>query len=631
MSANRMPRIYFRGNISWDPGLANNFDAFYDPVNVALVRPDDGTSLPEFKRRLPMEAAANGSWNHFGTHRAAFEGATVSGTHARPDAFAADPAADPLVGKPVRLDGKLVDLSPLSDHGTQVFFDQFRVGDGTLGIRARRRKRLFMRYLDFARNLGGLPVAGNAGAVWEASFHKDNDDVSLSGVDASPALRALRAALEAPDVRGVTLRFHTYRTVYWQNGIRNDLPERPRNPDDLVRLYADGKNFSNPAYSALVGFLGVWGVGEPEGHPAGRMLAPGSPATQGGPRLGTTFVEVDPRERRVTIDLGETVPEVDAGLAKADLGTLSLVVDTPERPGQTIASIPYASYDRAAYERTAGLLDVGLPGDEAEAARLLADIGRGRLSLHATGTGAAAPAAVSQSEADLVVAVEDRDVYLDEGDRRSIPLYVTRRGAPAPAATAVDVFEYDGGFALAGKVGTLATDAAGRAEFTPPPAGPGFRSFVFLAYPEGSAAPAPTPRLNRTTAFHANVRVLPSDDALNASTPDERLTWSWVYENILAVWDVLNPVMSRKARPAIERPLDDRRTMEAFADTLKEVIHPDLAEGAGYMPVTRDLSRGKRELLRRWCDLVLAGTNPPEPAPAGLRKVRAPDDFRLAR
>ena len=34
----------------------------------------------------------------------------------------------------------------------------------------------------------------------------------------------------------------------------------------------------------------------------------------------------------------------------------------------------------------------------------------------------------------------------------------------------------------------------------------------------------------------------------------------------------------------------------------REVINPALFEAFSYMPVTRDLSEGKRRLLRRWCD-----------------------------
>ena len=48
------------------------------------------------------------------------------------------------------------------------------------------------------------------------------------------------------------------------------------------------------------------------------------------------------------------------------------------------------------------------------------------------------------SESDFVVAVEDRDIYLDEGGDVDLAISVTSRGRPAPAGTAVQVALYEG-------------------------------------------------------------------------------------------------------------------------------------------------------------------------------------------
>jgi hypothetical protein len=87
------------------------------------------------------------------------------------------------------------------------------------------------------------------------------------------------------------------------------------------------------------------------------------------------------------------------------------------------------------------------------------------------------------------------------------------------------------------------------------------------------------------------------------------------YENVLRVYDLLNPVMSS---PEVGLPLNDRTiwTQPVGAQMLKAATSAEGFESFGYMPVTRALSAGKRKLLHRWCDLVIQGALPPDnPAP----------------
>jgi len=95
------------------------------------------------------------------------------------------------------------------------------------------------------------------------------------------------------------------------------------------------------------------------------------------------------------------------------------------------------------------------------------------------------------------------------------------------------------------------------------------------------------------------VRTLPFDDKLAADTPDNALTWEFVYANILMTYDAIAPRMSTII------DLSDADAVRTFARRFKEVTSPELFESSRYMPVTRDLSRGKRTLLHRFCDLVL--------------------------
>ncbi|MGH3923004.1 MAG: hypothetical protein ACRDTT_09085, partial [Pseudonocardiaceae bacterium] len=133
----------------------------------------------------------------------------------------------------------------------------------------------------------------------------------------------------------------------------------------------------------------------------------------------------------------------------------------------------------------------------------------------------------------------------------------------------------------------------------------GYRHLRYIVF-AGDAVPVPPPGLRIDIDQFSSVRTLPSHDALAAATPDEMLTWEFVYLNILATYDAIAPRMSTII------DLSDADAVQTFARRIKEVTTAALFESRRYMPVTRDLSRGKRELLHRFCDLALASSPPKE-------------------
>lgn len=500
---------------------------------------------------------------------------------------------------------KLVDLNPLTDHGTQLYFDGLRVGDATAGLNMRARKRLYARFLNFSRNLGYQYIAGRADATWEGCFTKSD----LSGLNpaGSPALAALLRRVEDPRVRGLAVRFRTYRTLYWQNGIRNNIPHTPRDFDELEKLFSQGHNFSNPVYSMVCGVITPWLDGEFDGHPGGRILMSTG-------RAGVTFAEITPEQDRLTLDFGSTIPEADIDLAKVDVGDIEVIATRNGRE-TLVATIPAASYDRAAYERTGGLIDLDISALSAEAKQ---DVLAGNLSLRIAQGELA-------GEQPLLVSVEDRDVYLDEGETRHIKVTVLQRGAPATLGVILHVFQYDMGRRFVAALPPLTLDGSGSAMFEVKAQAPGFHSYVFVAADAGAPAPVPPQQLSSKLSFHLNVRTLPFDDALERSTGDHQLSWDWVYANVLAFWDIQNPVMARRSGPAINRPLHDRAIMEWMTGLIRSVTSRNAIESFRYMPVTRDLSDGKRRLLHRWCDLVEAGRVPESQVMALGLKLRSND------
>jgi hypothetical protein len=77
--------------------------------------------------------------------------------------------------------------------------------------------------------------------------------------------------------------------------------------------------------------------------------------------------------------------------------------------------------------------------------------------------------------------------------------------------------------------------------------------------------------------------------------------------------------------------LDDVDAVASFARRFLEVTDPANFESGRYMPVTRDLSVGKRTLLRRFCQRALIGSPvaneaaaAPAPVPAAPRAAPPP-------
>jgi hypothetical protein len=100
--------------------------------------------------------------------------------------------------------------------------------------------------------------------------------------------------------------------------------------------------------------------------------------------------------------------------------------------------------------------------------------------------------------------------------------------------------------------------------------------------------------------YFVHVRVLPSDAQLDA-IPDSQLTWATVYDNVLRYFYKMYPVMDAHL------PLDNETACRRAAQMLLLLTDASNWTSTLYMPITRELSDGKRRLLQRWCRAVLSG------------------------
>lgn len=596
MSVLQFPRIYFRGEMSWDPCLANNSRKLYNAAKVELV-PPPGVSIDKYKQFVLGNVDKFGIWNYYGTHDAKFENVIVTGGALAP--HQPPLTIDALVGKQITLNGKLVDVDPVVVHTSQIFFDEINVGDETTGFAGLRVQRMHSRWVNFSRNLGSLPIAGGAAVAWQTTLTKER--LQFFRPPDSALLKAFESALQRDEVAGLMIRFQTYRTLYFQNGVRNNIPQQPQTSADLQKLYMAGENFSNPAYSALVGVVGLWMQDESLSAPSGRYLVPSDAATIA---PGPAVFELDEKTKTLSFDFGSAFPEQDQNLEKVDLGDLVIVTENEGAPTQ-IATLPFAAYSKASYEQSAGIIDIDLSSNPDP--HIIAKIQKGLIAVNCLVNDETTP---SLAESPFLVIADERGLYLNEGETKQVTLLVLQSGQPAPAGTQILVNTYDTKLNFIQTATTLTLVTPGTVELSCVAQTAGLINYQFLPFAAGQSAPTRPFSFDQMSGFFIIVRTLPFDDALAQNTPDDQLTWDFIYDDILRVYDSFNPIMSRTSDPSITKPLDNQARMEMLAQAIKRVISKATFESAAHMPITRDMSAGRRLLLTRWCDLVLEGTAP---------------------
>ncbi len=92
--------------------------------------------------------------------------------------------------------------------------------------------------------------------------------------------------------------------------------------------------------------------------------------------------------------------------------------------------------------------------------------------------------------------------------------------------------------------------------------------------------------------------MLPFDDQLEKDTPDSKLNFDFIYNHVLVTYDVIYPIMSQV------RNLHNKNVVDAMAEQLKFAISLDTIQSTLCMPITRELSAGKRKLLQRYVNLL---------------------------
>ncbi|HSL82736.1 MAG TPA: hypothetical protein VLF66_08160 [Thermoanaerobaculia bacterium] len=382
------------------------------------------------------------------------------------------------------------------------------------------------------------------------------------------------------------------------------------------------------------------------------LAAPSAPPAVS---FGNALAEVDLGAGVVSLDFGNTVPESDAAGGKFPFGPLAVGVETSGGGFYEIGSIGYDLYGTQGYLAKAGIVDVPF-ADGVAAADVEARLGAGgaRLAVRAKGT-------TVLRERPLVAATDARGVYVDQCHTAELQVQVRYRGGPPPPGTRVKLAQYypypltvgSGLWALFGTVppgagsgsdddpactgtaedpylrfldGDVVPVEGDTARVRLAPEHPGFPVVQFYPFLPGEPEPQPQPTVtfgftpgtvySIGDAYYTAARAMPFDNALVAEFRDRwngtgayqgqpkydrLLAWKFVYGRILYVYDMLYPVMDQFV------PLGDLAQVEASIDRVLELISASRVDTSTvYMPVTRELSAGKRLVLETWGELVKA-------------------------
>ncbi len=599
MSVLDFPRIHFNGTFSTNVDTANNDDVGILISNEASVTltdhfarmsdPQLRTWLQELKYNSKKKYV-NSGWNYFGDHRVEFPTASVCGVKLHPSDSDNN---DALMNSTVKLLGDagtppvMVDVDPTGTKLVQIFTGGFQLGDSSLGLAYQDNVVCYSRWISPRNtNIGSMGFTG-AAATWQLGL--TNKHLEFFGKEGSPVLSQLSEAAAAG--QGVLVQFCCY------------LLKPLITAKDLVENYfKKGIPKENPAVGKVVGTVGVWNENEWATAPNGRRL---NPATTNPPFAPATAMH-HPELKVVSLNLITAIPEdgapssaqppalagatvdrtthaaADAQPKKVDLGYVTLWV----RPAGGGIAAPFGEVEGCSdydlYFRTGGIIDVPYVDDFWTPA-----IESGDLSLHGHIN---EKSLVFLKEEPMVVDTDDLAVYLDLGDsnnqKKTIKVSVRERGKVPSIAVTLKL---------------SLTNSTNHYEFaplslhlptTPTTIDPGGDGSALV---EISAATANILLLNfqpqpAGVPTFTCVRVFPADDY--SAVPDEqRLSWDFVYQEVLRFYWVLFPAMVQMI------DLSDEQSVVGNAEVILDRLSGVPWMSPRFMPVTRSMSAGRRKLL----------------------------------
>ncbi|WP_158892889.1 ferritin-like domain-containing protein [Amycolatopsis anabasis] len=523
--------------------FSGSYQADPSTINNKPERYDIDLFQPRFQRE-PF-----GGWNPKGTGALRFQNVSITsafhadGRSAAPNPT--DPAVDgSLIDGGSQVSAKLVDLDPEQQLVSQIWGLELQLVDATGRVVCRGD----FTPTSFADIWNRGPKTGEI-VPFGASYQSVLTDVRWLDTSGSPFLDELR---ETTADGLLSIKFNL-------DGFQGD----DQSPDFT--------------FGRIVGSIGAYQPGEPTAFVAARRLRP-----QPGSTLNDAPCRLDEATGTVLLDLGNSLPTVTAGGNLVDLGELHLAV-LPAH-GRPVRLAPLDGIDDRFYRERAGVAAIRLEREH------LALAAENRLAVLDS---AATPKVLlaENAEAGFLRANEFTfRLYPEQPhDTTSTTLVATRFGRPA-ARERIFVTDPSGTAPLKFPA-SVVTDENGRAELTVTatdpgnPRGPLDGLFCALEY-TWSAQPDGPPSF---PAPHRQLNIL----VQSRFTGPDRPTWVTDVQPIFQQYANLYPVM----RDVFD--LANYHHVVAYRHRIrKSLLAP--RESPGHMPVTRDLSPGKRDMIVRW-------------------------------
>ncbi len=578
MSYLSFPRLHFSGRFQADTPSVNN-----DPVhfNNNTFTPND--LLPPTLNSLNgwADVEGKGYWR--------LCDCMIKSVVYSNGSVCTDPSLDPIIGMAIcdadhRVWSKLVDLDPEQQNTSEIWGMQVRLVD-------RLQRTIWtseFRVAPFADiwNRNWQDQIQDPSAVYQSIL--DNVQWSVTSVK-SHFLQELTATDPAPT--NLSIKF-------------------------TVDAYNDNRTSPNFTYGRLVGTIGLYQPGEPTQFLAGRLLRslPQQP-------LNYAPCRIELERQCLLVDFGNSLPTSNPGGPLQDLGPLYMALCLPDQQYALLGRINYQS--PGWYENLAGIQAFPLT---AQQLTLTNHSPLAVVQLVTEPPTAAPESLVEQAHIAAVLLRENEEgafaraepyvLRLDAHSSATVDLYATKFGMPWADQTFALNFDNSSvasfikqspGLLPGPPVGIPAsalhfprqvqTDQNGKAQITlqaQPPGNP--RGYIDgqvygVRYDWQDISPLqfnnPAPSLN--PAYILNVLVW--DDYQCDGDP----TWLDNVQPIFQQYANLYPVM----RGIVN--LADYHSVIQRLSALKLVFSRPVTD-PNYMPVTRDLSTPKREMIRRWLD-----------------------------
>jgi hypothetical protein len=571
-------RLVFSGQFQADPSTVNNEVRHYDNQYFEAKYQDYGMG--------------GGWWNPNGSGAFRLIECFVRTVYYADGTSTDDPAKDPVVGMRVldansRSAGKIVDIDPQWQLASQIWGMQVRLarieGNTAITLLTGQYKENPFRDLWFSR-VSGLGGDGAASAVFQSVL----TDLDWAGrLPESKFLAELKRRTQE-GMLSIRLVTYAYKADHKQSGF---------------------------TFGTVSGVIGPYLSGEPASFVVGRRFAPQFGSTSWNNINFLTGVLGD--DNRLLLDLCNALP-IDSHYNPLDLGSLTAgSLLTPSAPEgapagvgsfQPIGEIHYREPDWllkaggiAAFDLNGSMLSNQSPG------------GFSALAIVATLPPRQGLVAIRETPNGLFTGAEPFVLRIDPNNDAPVTattkLYATAYGQPATFA--------DIQVAQTGEMDGLGTGSAGVLLAPVPAAGIPMSA---LNFPSGLAAGADgtavlqiqaTPPNNPRGYIDGqlyNITYQQAGQARSAFGPFEVIaihlrnaypvpetpTWEADIRPIFTQYGNLYPIMSeRLVRLADPASVYEHRNLLTLALSL-DISDPN------YMPVTRDLSQGKRDTILKW-------------------------------